>query len=182
MLYARLPVYLDIEGKHKHNIDTETYTHYTDVRLYPEDEAQYHNNTLEAKVMFIIRDQLGNIYKPKETTPIFELNLGNSLNNDKSFKNSYLNIIGNLMMFITAKGLFTDILETLPTPLGVMQINNKLVYTFELYIGGDNIPYVKDTFNMETVTSRKQLEIIFEEEELFFKPVIFLDELDKGEK
>lgn len=50
-----------------------------------------------------------------------------------------------------------------------------------MYIGGDNIPYVKDTFNMETVTSRKQLEIIFEEEELFFKPVIFLDELDKGE-
>jgi len=86
MLYARLPVYLDIEGKHKHNINTETYTHYTDVRLYPEDEAQYHNNTLEAKVMFIIRDQLGNIYKPKETTPIFELNLGNSLNNDKNFK------------------------------------------------------------------------------------------------
>lgn len=116
MLYARLPVYLDIEGKHKHNIDTETYTHYTDVRLYPEDEAQDHNNTLEAKVMFIIRDQLGNIYKPKETTPIFELNLGNSLNNDKSFKNSYLNIIGNIMMFITAKGLFTNILETMPTP------------------------------------------------------------------
>ena len=127
MLYARLPIYLDIEGKHKHNIDTETYTHYTDVRLYPEDEAQDHNNTLEAKVMFIIRDQLGNIYKPKETTPIFELNLGNSLKNDKSFKNSYLNIIGNIMIFITAKGLFTDILETMPTPLGIMQINNKLV-------------------------------------------------------
>lgn len=186
MLYARLPVYLDIEGKHKHNIDTETYTHYTDVRLYPEDEAQDHNNTLEAKVMFIIRDQLGNIYKPKETTPIFELNLGNSLKNDKSFKdksfkNSYLNIIGNIMIFITAKGLFTDILETMPTPLGIMQINNKLVYTFELYMSGDNIPYIKDTFNMETVTSREQLEIIFEEEELFFKPVIFLDELEKGE-
>lgn len=181
MLYARLPVYLDIEGKHKHNIDTETYTHYTDVRLYPEDEAQDHNNTLEAKVMFIIRDQLGNIYKPKETTPIFELNLGNSLKNDKSFKNSYLNIIGNIMIFITAKGLFTDILETMPTPLGIMQINNKLVYTFELYMSGDNIPYIKDTFNMETVTSRDQLEIIFEEEELFFKPVIFLDELEKGE-
>ena len=181
MLYARLPVYLDIEGKHKHNIDTETYTHYTDVRLYPEDEAQDHNNTLEAKVMFIIRDQLGNIYKPKETTPIFELNLGNNLNNDKSFKNSYLNIIGNIMMFITAKGLFTNILETMPTPLGVMQLNNKLVYTFELYMSGDNIPYIKDTFNMETVTSREQLEIIFEEEELFFKPVIFLDELEKGE-
>lgn len=186
MLYARLPIYLDIEGKHKHNIDTETYTHYTDVRLYPEDEAQDHNNTLEAKVMFIIRDQLGNIYKPKETTPIFELNLGNSLKNDKSFKdksfkNSYLNIIGNIMIFITAKGLFTDILETMPTPLGIMQINNKLVYTFELYMSGDNIPYIKDTFNMETVTSREQLEIIFEEEELFFKPVIFLDELEKGE-
>lgn len=181
MLYARLPIYLDIEGKHKHNIDTETYTHYTDVRLYPEDEAQDHNNTLEAKVMFIIRDQLGNIYKPKETTPIFELNLGNSLKNDKSFKNSYLNIIGNIMIFITAKGLFTDILETMPTPLGIMQINNKLVYTFELYMSGDNIPYIKDTFNMETVTSRDQLEIIFEEEELFFKPVIFLDELEKGE-
>ena len=181
MLYARLPVYLDIEGKHKHNIDTETYTHYTDVRLYPEDEAQDHNNTLEAKVMFIIRDQLGNIYKPKETTPIFELNLGNSLKNDKSFKNSYLNIIGNIMIFITAKGLFTDILETMLTPLGIMQINNKLVYTFELYMSGDNIPYIKDTFNMETVTSRDQLEIIFEEEELFFKPVIFLDELEKGE-
>lgn len=181
MLYARLPIYLDIEGKHKHNIDTETYTHYTDVRLYPEDEAQDHNNTLEAKVMFIIRDQLGNIYKPKETTPIFELNLGNSLNNDKSFKNSYLNIIGNIMIFITAKGLFTDILETMPTPLGIMQINNKLVYTFELYMSGGNIPYIKDTFNMETVTSRDQLEIIFEEEELFFKPVIFLDELEKGE-
>ena len=186
MLDARLPVYLDIEGKHKHNIDTETYTHYTDVRLYPEDEAQDHNNTLEAKVMFIIRDQLGNIYKPKETTPIFELNLGNSLKNDKSFKdksfkNSYLNIIGNIMIFITAKGLFTDILETMPTPLGIMQINNKLVYTFELYMSGDNIPYIKDTFNMETVTSRDQLEIIFEEEELFFKPVIFLDELEKGE-
>lgn len=186
MLYTRLPIYLDIEGKHKHNIDTETYTHYTDVRLYPEDEAQDHNNTLEAKVMFIIRDQLGNIYKPKETTPIFELNLGNSLKNDKSFKdksfkNSYLNIIGNIMIFITAKGLFTDILETMPTPLGIMQINNKLVYTFELYMSGDNIPYIKDTFNMETVTSRDQLEIIFEEEELFFKPVIFLDELEKGE-
>jgi hypothetical protein len=186
MLYARLPIYLDIEGKHKHNIDTETYTHYTDVRLYPEDEAQDHNNTLEAKVMFIIRDQLGNIYKPKETTPIFELNLGNSLKNDKSFKdksfkNSYLNIIGNIMIFITAKGLFTDILETMPTPLGIMQINNKLVYTFELYMSGDNIPYIKDKFNMETVTSRDQLEIIFEEEELFFKPVIFLDELEKGE-
>ena len=181
MLYARLPVYLDLDGKHKHNINTETYTHYTDVRLYPEDEAQYHNNTLEAKVMFIIRDQLGNIYKPKETTPIFELNLGNSLNNDKNFINSYLNIIGNLMMFITAKGLFTDILETMPTPLGVMQINNKLVYTFELYMSGDNITYLKDMLNMETITSRKQLEIIFEEEELFFKPVIFLDELEKGE-
>ena len=182
MLYARLPVYLDLDGKHKHNINTETYTHYTDVRLYPEDEAQYHNNTLEAKVMFIIRDQLGNIYKPKETTPIFELNLGNSLNNDKKFINSYLNIVGNIMMFITAKGLFTDILETMPTPLGVMQINNKLVYTFELYMSGDNIPYLKDTLNMETITSRKQLEIIFEEEELFFNPVIFLDELEKGEK
>ena len=181
MLYARLPVYLDIEGKHTHSLTTETYTHYTDVRLYPEDEAHYHNNTLEAKVMFIIRDQLGNIYKPKETTPIFELNLGNSLNNDKNFKNSYLNIVGNIMMFITAKGLFTDILETLPTPLGVMQINNKLVYTFELYMSGDNIPYLKDTLNMETITSRKQLEIIFEEEELFFNPVIFLDELEKGE-
>ena len=48
-------------------------------------------------------------------------------------------------------------------------------------MSGDNIPYIKDTFNMETVTSRDQLEIIFEEEELFFKPVIFLDELEKGE-
>ena len=181
MLYARLPVYLDLEGKHKHNINTETYTHYTDVMLYPEDEAQDHDNILEAKVMFIIRDQLGNIYKPKETTPIFELNLGNSLNNDKKFKNSYLNIIGNIMMFITAKGLFISILETMPTPLGVMQINNKLVYTFELYINGDNIPYIKDKLNMETVTAREQLEIIYEEEELFFKPVIFLNEIDKGE-
>ena len=48
-------------------------------------------------------------------------------------------------------------------------------------MSGNNIPYLKDRLNMETVTSRKQLEIIFKEEELFFKPVIFLDELEKGE-
>lgn len=181
MLYARLPVYLDINGKHMHKINTETYEHYTDVMLYPEDEAQDHNNTLEAKVMFIIRDQLGNIYRPKETTPIFEINLENSLNNETKFKNGYLNIIGNIMLLITNKGLAIDILETMPTPLGVMEINDKLVYTFELYMSGNNIPYITEMLNMETVTSRKQLEFIYEEEELFFKPVIFLDELDKGE-
>lgn len=181
MLYARLPVYLDINGKHLHQIKTETYNHYTDVMLYPEDEAQDHKNTLEVKVMFIIRDHLGNIYRPKETTPIYEINLENSLDTNNKFKNGYLNIIGNIMMFITSKGLAVNVLDTMPTPLGVMEINDKLVYTFELYMSGDNIPYIKDTLNMETVTAREQLEIIYEEEELFFKPVIFLNEIDKGE-
>lgn len=181
MLYARLPVYLDINGKHMHRINTETYTHYTDVRIYPENEAQDHGNTLEAKVMFIVRDSLGNIYKPKDTTPIFEIPLIMSIRgaDKEKFKNSYMNIIGNIMMYITNNDMVKDILETIPTPLGVMEINNKLVYTFELFINGENIPYFKEKYNAEVVPSRDQLEFIYEEEELFFKPVIFMNELEE---
>lgn len=179
MLYLRLPVYLDIEGKHLHGITTETYDHYTDVRVYPEEEAKDHVNTLEAHIMFIVRDNAGNIYKPKETTPIFEMPMVNSIDREKKFVNGYLNIIGNIMLEIRKTGLAKSILDTMPITLGVMEINGKLIYTFELYLTGDNVEYFKQLYDAEVIVSRSQLDLVTEEEELFFKPVIFLDELEQ---
>lgn len=182
MLYTRLPLLLDISGNHLHKIDTETYSQYTDITIYPENEIQEYDNVLDVCVMFIVRDTLGNIYKPKDTTPIFEIPLVNSIDKETTFKNGYLNIIGNIMLYITNEGLAIDILETMPTPLGVMEIDNRLVYTFELYLLGVNVQYFKEKYDAEVITSREQLKFTYMAEDLFFKPVIFANQLDKGEQ
>ena len=46
---------------------------------------------------------------------------------------------------------------------------------------GRQVASMLQGISRETLTAREQLEIIYEEEELFFKPVIFLNEIDKGE-